>query len=407
MGRVDNKVAFVWDAYPGEEVEIAVEKQKKNFIEGTAVKILKTSKLRTPPADEHYLSCSPWQTLDYEAENEWKKKIAEETYSRLAKIPELKLEMIAPKNPYGYRNKIEFSFTKNKKDELSLAFHDRGSHELRALDFCALSDARIQDAGRELIETYRKLKIPLEILKSLIVRSDESGVVAALFVNQRDFLRKFTLEKPESLKGLQVYYSNPLSPASVPTELLLSVGESHLEQTFNGVRLKFGLLSFFQINPGIFEETLKDIGNFVSAERVVDYYSGVGAIGLSLHGKYKEATLVEENAEAVDFALENVASNGFANVKVKKSLAEKAAPEISGEDVVIVDPPRTGLHVDVVKHLLKTLPKRIIYLSCGVDTHARDILFLGVRYKPVFWKLYNFFPRTPHIEALCVLERIV
>lgn len=417
LGRLDDpakapgahgasRVVFIWGGLPGEEVEFDILKKKKNFIEGVATKILTPSLDRVEPLDDHYLSCSPWQTLDYKKENEWKRIIAEETYRRLAGIENLKLEIEASEEPYGYRNKIEYNFMVSEAGELSLAFHHRGTHRLRPVEKCVLADPRIQKASQEMIEMLRKEKVGIEEVKSLIVRSDQKGSAAALFVNKMDFLRRFTLDKPDSLKGLQIYYSNPLSPASVPTELLMSDGDTKLEAVLNGVKLKFGLLSFFQINPTIFQKALEDIGSQLNGERVIDYYSGVGGIGLPLHGKYSEAILIEENVEAIDFAVENIALNGFTNVKVQNLKVEEAQPVIGSEDTVILDPPRTGLHKDVTAHLLKTLPKKIIYLSCGLDTHARDISFLSVKYRPVFWKLYNFFPRTPHIEGLCVLERI-
>ena len=310
-----------------------------------------------------------------------------------------------------------------------MAFHDRGTHWLRPIERCSLGTEIIQKASEQIVDNLRRMKVPITALKSLIVRSDDSDkAVAGLFVKDRDFCNKYRQlpfapswkegdneypPLPErgsggsgSLKGLQIYYSNPLSPASVATELLFSSGESELECKLNGVKLKFGLMSFFQINPSIFEEALKAIGKHLDGGRVVDYYSGVGAISLSLHGKYKEALLIEENDEASKFAEENIRLNKFENVTVQNVLAENANAEIAEDDTVILDPPRAGLHTDMIKHLLKKQPRKIIYLSCGLDTHARDISFLSVKYRPVDWKLFNFFPRTPHIEGLCVLSRI-
>lgn len=407
MGRIENKVAFIWGAIPGEEVEFQVIRKKKNFIEGIAKNILTPSPCRTEPKDDHYLSCSPWQSISYEEENKWKVEIAAETYAKFAGFRDLNLQIGAPEKAYEYRNKLEYNFTKNRLGQVSLAFHFRGTHNLRPIDFCALGDEAVKKASEEIISEIRKGGVPLSALKSLIVRSDSKGnSAAALFVTDREYLKKYYIPNPNNVKGFQIYYSNPLSPASVPTELLLTNGETELETEINGVRLRFGLLSFFQINPPIFEEALKDIKLHLGNERIIDYYSGVGAISLPLHNSFSEAVLIEENAEAIDFAVENIALNGFTNVAVKNALAEDTDIEINKKDVVILDPPRTGLHKDMVNQLLKKEPKKIIYLSCGLDTHARDIQMLSTKYKPVFWKLYNFFPRTPHIEGLCVLERI-
>lgn len=404
LGRIENKIAFIWGALPGEEVEFKAIRKKSNFIEGVVTKILTASPHRIEPKDDHYLSCSPWQALTYGMENEWKKTIAEETYRKIGGFKDLDLELVASDEQYEYRNKIEYNFAE-KNGNLYLAFHDRGTHNLRALEKCVLADKLIQKASADLIEELRKGSVPLSALKSLIVRSDSKGAAAALFVTDKDYLNKFYVPNVSELKGFEVYYSNPLSPASVPTQLLFSTGDAELEEVINDVRLKFGLLSFFQINPPIFQKALNDISKFVSGERVIDYYSGVGAISLPLHDKYKNAVLVEENAEAVDFAIKNLAINNFTNIEVQNILAEDSKIEITKKDVVILDPPRTGIHKRMLSHLLESEPKRIIYLSCGLDTHARDIASLSEKYKPVFWKLYNFFPRTPHIEGLCVLEK--
>ena len=438
--RSDGKVVFVWGGLPGEEVEIKIIKKKKNFIEGVVEKVLVPSPDRVAPLDDHYLSCSPWQTMSYAKENEWKKIIAEETYKRIAGLENLNLEIIAPKKEIGYRNKMEYNFvsilsgtksrirdsarsgigTVNQHEEVSLAFHDRGTHWLRPIERCSLGTEIIQKASEQIVDNLRQMKVPVTALKSLVVRSDDSEKAsAALFVKDRNFVKQYPFEVPRDLKGLQIYYSNPLSPASIPTELLFSSGESGLECKLNGVKLKFGLMSFFQINVSIFEEALNAIGKHLDGGRVVDYYSGVGAISLALHGKYREAMLIEENDEASKFAEENIKLNNFSNVSVLRVLAEKSFAEtrlpspsaqadggqVGEDDMVILDPPRAGLHTDMIKYLLKKQPRKIIYLSCGLDTHARDISFLSVKYRPVDWKLFNFFPRTPHIEGLCVLGR--
>jgi 23S rRNA (uracil1939-C5)-methyltransferase len=406
LGRVDNQVIFVWGGLPGETVEIKVIKKKKNFVEGVVINVLTPSPDRIKPAEDHYLSCSPWQTMSFEKENEWKKLIAEETYGRLAGLKDLKLELVKGKNEYGYRNKMEYNFTLDKSGNISLAFHNRGTHQLYALEKCVLADKKIQESSAEIVNKLNTHHVPLAAVKSLVVRSDDNGVAAVLFVNDRSFVEKYPkLSENDFIKGWQIYYSNPFSPASVPTELLHESGKAELEYELNGIKLKCGLLSFFQINPPVFEEALKDISDHLSSGRVVDYFSGVGAIGLSLHAKYKEAVLIEENSEAAEFAEKNIKKNGLKNVTVINSLSEKANAKIGEDDTVILDPPRTGLHKDLIIEMLKFHPKKIIYLSCGLDTHARDISVLSTIYKPIFWKLYNFFPHTPHIEGLCVLER--
>ncbi|MBP7992343.1 MAG: class I SAM-dependent RNA methyltransferase, partial [Candidatus Magasanikbacteria bacterium] len=204
-----------------------------------------------------------------------------------------------------------------------------------------------------------------------------------------------------------LYYSTHKSPASVPTELLYSEGQDYLIATILGTQLKFGLLSFFQINIPIFTEAVKDIAAFIGPkDSVLDFYSGVGAISLPLAKNRPRTILVESNPEAVEYAKQNIALNNLTNAEAHCMPAEKITELIDSDSTIIVDPPRAGLHDKVTLALLNKRPPRIVYLSCDLATQARDVQRLSESYKPIFIKLYNFFPRTPHIEGLVVLERI-
>ena len=141
-------------------------------------------------------------------------------------------------------------------------------------------------------------------------------------------------------------------------------------------------------------------------EKLVDFYSGVGAIGISLKGRAQSTVLVDSHAEAIAYAKENIELNGLNNCGAILSNAEKITRLIEPDSTLIVDPPRAGLHPKVVNKILSAKPARVLYLSCNVATHARDIKNLSPGYKLKDLKLYNFFPRTPHIEALAVLDRI-
>lgn len=404
MGRVDNKVVFLWGAYPGETVEFAVTHKKKNFIEGVATKILVPSPDRIEPVEKHYLSCSPWQTLSPEKELFWKKQIALETYRRVGGIDLPDIELVTQGEPYHYRNKIEYSFTVTSESRISLAFFERGKHWNVSISGCELASEPINRTAHVIVEWLVAEKIPPQLLKSLIVRSNEKGeAVAALFIKHPHV---FTIPPtlPPGCVGLQIYRSNQFSPASTPDELLTSLGQNYLMETVLGTTLRYGLLSFFQINVPIFGTAVSDIGTFVEGGSVVDYYSGVGAISLPLAKQARQVTLVESNAEAVRFAEENIVFNKLANALSELQPAELATKFITSDSTVIVDPPRTGLDKRMVDGLLQAKPRRIVYLSCDLATQARDFSLLKDAYKPMIWRLYNFFPRTPHIEGLVVLE---
>lgn len=410
MGRVDNKVAFIWNALPGETVEIDVIQNKKTHLEGVAKTIVNPSPDRVEPHESHWLSSSPWQHISWERENYWKRAIAAETYSKFADLilSANDLEIVADTDrQYGYRNKIEFSFTEVEPGLISLAFFERGKHRHIPANEALLAEPIINEIAKNILTWVNKQKIPMRSLKTLIIRSNSEGkTIAAIFIKDQ-------LEFPdyppltEKMIGFHVYYSTHKSPASVPTKLLYSEGQNYLTTTLKGTKLKFGLLSFFQINPPIFDQALSDIAAFLHPHMpVVDFYSGVGAISLPLSQNRDKTTLIDNNEEAIQYAIENIGLNKRNNCEAICTPAESMTEAIRENAMIILDPPRAGLHQNVIKKLLQKKPPRIIYLSCGIDTQARDLKMLSESYKVTFLKLYNFFPRTPHIEGLAILDRL-
>jgi len=425
MGRVDNKAIFVWNALPGEEVEVEIKKNKGNFAEGIARSIIKKADFRMDPKEEHYLSCSPWQILSFEDENRWKVEIAKETYKKLGNLEIEKLEIVTDGVEYGYRNKMEYSFTVAQsetdkplpvlplgrgRDMISLAFFEREGKKHIAIETCELARPEMNRVALKLLAWVNENKISIRSLKTIIVRSNQKGeVLAGLFLKDRMNFKNYP-ELDDDLIGLTVYYSTHKSPASVPTDILYKVGQDYLEEELNGAKLRYGLFSFFQINVPIFKKALLDIGNFVENTDLIDYYSGVGSIGLALHDKCKQLTLVESNPEADACAKFNIDLNRL-NKDLDRKVEAICKPSelmtdlITADKTIIFDPPRAGLDKRVVEKVLAELPKKIIYLSCDLATQARDIGLLKHKYSIKFLKLYNFFPRTAHIEGLCVLEK--
>ncbi|MBI2990105.1 MAG: class I SAM-dependent RNA methyltransferase [Candidatus Magasanikbacteria bacterium] len=407
LGRFNGKVAFVWNALPDEELGFEIIKNKKDYIETVATSIIKSSPHRINPKEPHFLSSGPWEMMDPAYEAEMKKSIALEAYRKnggLA-LEEKNLEYYANEASYGYRNKIEFSFTELEHKKISLAFFERGKKYKMPIQSSLLAEDIINKSAAHILKWINEEKIPIRSLKSLIIRSNGQGQsIAALFIKDRIRFNKYpTLS--EYFLGFQLYYSTHKSPASVPTELLHHEGLHHLNAELLGTKLKFGLLSFFQINIPVFEQALKDISSFVDpGATLLDYYSGVGAISIPLSHILSKAILVDSNEEAIEYAKENIDKLGLKNIEAFCLPAERALDLISPNDIVVFDPPRAGLHKRIIETLHAKKPKRVIYLSCNIPTQARDIKLLGENYTPRFFKLYNFFPRTPHIESLAVLE---
>lgn len=393
----DGRIVFLWNALPAEVVEIEILKNKKSHVEASVVRIIKASKFRTVPQEpEIYLATSPWQIMSYEAEINYKKQITQETFER-QKVELPNFNITANKLMYGYRNKMEYSFFGDGLG-LHLALYNRGSHHKQIVNGSALAMPEIDLVANETLLILNNLNTRASSLKSMILRCSQDGrTTVALMVKDENFPK---LPLPKSAIGIKVYYSNPKSPASLPTKLLHSIGSTILFDSLLGKQIKYDVLSFFQGNIPVFEQALKTISDQANGyDSVVDMYSGVGSIGLSIDAV--NLILVEIDSNNLEMA----EINSIGNVKIVRTSSEKALANITSNSLVIFDPPRAGLHKDIIKKLLDVKPPKIIYLSCNPVTQARDLSHLVDMYDIVFFEVFNFFPRTPHIEALAVLSK--
>lgn len=391
----DGKKVFVWGGLPGETVGIAVKKSKKKWAEALVTKVIVPSEARVMPRDpDSYLATSPWQIMNFAGENDAKKRLLREAFLQ-ARIDLPDFQFVAGLKDYHYRNKMEYSFWADDNG-LSLALYNRGTHQKIIVAGSSLAMQPIDAAARGLLAELNRLTIEGRQLKSLILRCNQKGEVAAsLFVKDQ----KFPLVKlPADLQGLRVYFSNPKSPASVATKLLFELGYSQLSDTLLGKKFVYRPESFFQVNIEPYEFALESMKRLLDKnEQVIDMYAGVGTIGLSLGARM----LVESDAESAHMARENAGSTA----EVVESPAEKSLELIRNDSTVIFDPPRAGLHESVIDRLLAVKPPKIIYLSCNPATQARDIAHLEHTYSLEFFEGYNFFPRTPHSESLAMLTR--
>lgn len=393
----DGRKVFAWNALPGETVRVRLLKGKRSFAEGLAVEILRPSPDRIAPEEPgSYLATSPWQMMSFPAEDRYKKDILAELFAReKVELPEFAFTSFGAIT--GYRNKMEWGFW-GDEDGLSLAHFVRGSHGKTKVTGSILANDFLNDGAASLLAALQGLGIRAGDLKSVIVRTSGHGrrVVAALFVKREDFPN---VPLPKYLQGLAVYYSNPKSPASVPTKLLSEVGERTLADSLLGVTLQYDVLSFFQVNLGIFEIAMQAIADHLGSAAKIDLFSGVGAIGIPLGAD----TLVESDPLNVAMAKRNA---GHRSITVVQAASESALDRIVPDKAVIVDPPRAGLHAAVVNRFLAVRPPQIAYLSCNPATQARDLRLLTAGgYKLKHFAGYNFFPRTPHIESLAILKK--
>lgn len=406
----DGKKVLTWGGLPGETVEVAITKKKSKYLEGIVESIRTPSSERVKPRDpESYLSTSPWQIMTFDAEQHYKSALIEEAFEMHDIVLPQPITVYSDGVDYNYRNKIEFSFWfDTETEQLSLAFFRRGTHGKIAVDHTSLASPAITAMSQTIVEVLNQLHIGGRDLKTLLLRSDSRGDVAwQLYVKNEtiaaDAIVKAVEAARPSLCG-EVIYSNPKSPASVITKRLAISSNHTLTDTILNVPFRYATEGFFQINLPVYEQALRHMKEWVITDTpVVDLYSGVGTIGLTIGGD--NITLVEISKPAVQEMKRNIYELGRKDsAKAVLAASEDAIEYITSDATIIVDPPRAGLHDDVIDRLLDTKPARIIYLSCNPTTQARDVMRLATVYGIKHHQGYNFFPRTPHIEHLLVLD---
>lgn len=406
----DGRKVFVWGGLPGELVQVQLTKKKSRMAEGFVVNVLKASPQRVQPRDpESYLSTSPWQIMSLATEQTYKEQLIDEAFTMHGVTLPGKTEVYTDGHEYAYRNKVEFSWygqfdETTGRETLDLAFFRRGGKGKVTVNDCALLPEPILVLARAIRDHLQKLQVNARVLKTLLIRCDAQGnCVWQLYTKEPTF--KYLLQDEAAFfpaQGGEVIYSDPRSPASVITKRLFSVGNTTLTDTIHGIPFCYAAESFFQVNVPVYEHALRDMSAYIpKLSTVVDLYSGVGTIGLTIGGT--NTTLVEVNEYAVREMKRNIEALGVQATAVLAA-SESALTYITSDKTIIVDPPRAGLHDAVVERLLNERPKRIIYLSCNPVTQARDVAKLQDAYTIVTHSGYNFFPHTPHIEHMVVLD---
>ena len=400
----DGRKLFVWGGLPDEEVRVQLTKKKSSYAEGIVVEVLEASPDRIDPKDpESYLSTSPWQLMSLETEQRYKAALIEEAFELHDIVLPDPIDVYSDGVAYGYRNKVEFSFWfETEMQSLSLAFFRRGTHGKISIPGTSLASDEINKKGAQVLAVLNEMHVIGRELKTLLIRSAQDGSVAwQLYVKDEDFPADTLMSHFDADENGEVIFSNPKSPASVITRRL-TAPTTPLKDVLKEVPFHYATEGFFQINLPVYEQSLSDMSKWViPGVQVVDMYSGVGSIGLTIGGD--NVTLVELNEHAVREMERNVKELGK-NATPVLAASENALEYITGDKCIIVDPPRAGLHEDVVARLLEQKPARIIYLSCNPVTQARDVERLAEAYGIRAHRGYNYFPHTPHIEHLVILD---
>ena len=403
----DGRKAFAWGGLPGEKVTISIAKKRSHFVEGVVTDVLTPSKERIEPKDyTSYLSTSPWQMMSFDSEQHYKAALIEEAFELHDVVLPDSIEVFSDKREYGYRNKLEFSWYGHEVDgveTLDLAFFARGSHGKIPVEGSSLAMEAINVCARKVRDSLRVSGVTARQLKTLLVRADQQGNCSwQLYIKDKTS----SLMSEEAIRAIgaqrgEVIYSDPKSPASRISKRLISIGDE-LSDMILGTPFHYATEGFFQINLPVYEQALRDMKQWVQHDKpLVDMYAGVGTIGLTITTDQTELIEIDENA--VREMKNNITANRT-HVMAVLAPAERALRYITSHKTIVVDPPRAGLHQDVIERLLEAQPERIIYLSCNPVTQARDIALLATHYGIRAHQGYNFFPRTPHIEHLVVLD---
>ena len=399
---------FVWGGLPGEEVEVCLTKKRAGIYEGYVEQVLAGSTRRVKPLDrDSFLSTSPWQVYDWQFELEQKAQLIQQAF--LSQKISLELpEIITDNQQYHYRNKMEFTWWWDKQaNRVELAVYRRGTKGKIIVHGSSLALPEINQAALKIRDLLNQKRFEAQQLKTLLIRTTQAGqTVAQLYVTDPKVDFSETDFEQLNITGFELIFSDPKSPASVITNRLRTFGQTRLSDLLNGLSFSYPAESFFQINLPIYQLALKSIRSHLSsAQPIVDLYSGVGTIGLSMaHQLHSPVRLVEINPSAVEEMRSNINYLGINNAQAILAAAEDVVSHISSDCQLVVDPPRAGLHQKVIQQILTALPPRVIYLSCNVVTQARDVALLLKSYRIVAVTGFNFFPKTPHIENLVILE---
>jgi 23S rRNA (uracil1939-C5)-methyltransferase len=442
VGRTEEgRVVFVDDVVPGDIVEVIAQKKKRDYLEGKAKSFLHYSIDRMLPFCQHFGVCGgcKWQHLSYNAQLRHKQKLAEDALLRIGKVQVQEMMPILPAiGQTYYRNKLEFSFSSKRwlsQEELAngvtnqedvLGFHHAGAFDkVVNIEHCFLqSDPSntIRNCMRDLAIahglTFYDARTKEGLLRNVIIRVttlEQVMVIVALQYDvpdqYRPYLNQLLKEFPQITTLL--YCINPkVNDFIMDLDMILYHGKGSVEEQLGHVRFKIGPKSFFQTNTLQAQRLYDVIVEFAAlqgTENVYDLYTGIGSIALYIAKNCKQVVGIEEIAAAIEDAKENAMWNGLQNTifyagDVKAILTTEFAAKHGKPDLLITDPPRAGMHPQVVEMLLQLESPKLIYVSCNPATQARDLNLLTQKYEVKKVRPVDMFPHTHHLETVALLE---
>jgi 23S rRNA (uracil1939-C5)-methyltransferase len=440
VGKTDDFVLFVDKAIPGDVADVQVYKSKKNFGEGKIVTLKEPSEYRVEPFCEHFGTCGgcKWQHMDYKGQLKFKQKSVADALGRIAKIDvEGMMDIVPSPADRYYRNKLEYTFSdkrwlydgENKEDETlnmnALGFHIPGRFD-KILDVkhCYLQAEpsntlrnSIRDFVIEQGYSFYNLRNHEGALRNLIVRTSSTGevmvIVVFAYVSEEEVnkLMNFIDAGFPEITSLLYIVNQKKNDTIFDQDVVAFKGPEYIHEEMNGIKFRIGPKSFYQTNSIQalrLYEIARDFAGFKGDELVYDLYTGAGTIANFIAGHVKEVVGVEYVPTAIEDAKVNSAINNITNTKfyagdMKDVLVADFVAEHGKPDVIITDPPRAGMHPDVVNRLMEIEAEKIVYVSCNAATQARDLLVLKEKYDTVKIQPVDMFPHTQHVENVVLL----
>lgn len=466
IAKVEGMVVFVPFVVPGDIVDLKIFKKKKSYAEGRAISIKHYSPKRTELQCPHFGTCGgcKWQNMQYAEQLAVKEKLVRDSLERLGHVDSSLMQPICgSENIFYYRNKLEFTFSNHRwrsPEEMeksqqgyevsqentlpqtekpsynapsmnALGFHIPGLFDkVLNIEHCALQadpSNQIRLAVRDYAEehqlTFHNIRTHTGFLRNLVIRNSSIGEwMVLLVVNERKDEQLFPLldfihQQFPQITSLQYIINNKMNDSYGDLPVVPYYGKDHMIEQMAGYRGADPLC--FKINPKSFYQTnsvqaqrlysfVADFAELKGDENVYDLYTGTGTIALFLAGQCRKVVGIEYVEEAIADAKDNAQRNGFTNTQffagdMAKVLTADFIAEHGHPDVVITDPPRAGMHEQVIRQLLATAPRRIIYVSCNPATQARDLEMLSPRYAVGRLQPVDMFPHTQHVENVAEL----
>lgn len=444
-------VVFVPFCVPGDVCDVQIRRKKHSFAEGEVVRFIKYSNVRATPFCQHFGACGgcKWQNLPYEEQLKFKQKQVHDQLTRIGKIelPEFR-PILGSVKTQEYRNKLDFGcankryLTKEEiqtlpndesqslKDVPAIGFHITGAFDkILPIKKCWLMDDlhnqirnEVYDYAMEHDLSFFDLRAQKGLLRDVIIRNSATGEWLVIFQFHYDetggekealSLMQHIADKFQSISSLMYLDNQKCNDTIGDQEILVFKGKDHIFETMEDLKFKVGPKSFYQTNTEQayhLYSVAREFAGLTGNEMVYDLYTGTGTIANFVARQARQVIGIEYVPEAIEDAKVNSEINGISNTlfyagDMKDILTDDFIAEHGRPDVIITDPPRAGMHPDVVKTILNAAPQRIVYVSCNPATQARDLQDLDTQYKVVAVQPVDMFPHTPHVENVVLLER--